>query len=115
MKDLKEVLDKVATIINSHHKGEYSDINTLLEASRQLSTALYYLANERADYHKKYQQIVYDETREGLAVNKAENQAHVDVPEMYLLRQIMPAANTIIIEMGREVKQLQHEQNQNND
>ena len=55
-----------------------------------------YLANERAKFHEEYQQIINQRVLAGESVARAENNAHVKVPQLYMLRQIMDNGQNVI-------------------
>ncbi len=69
-----------------------ADPGYLLDLLRGLSAHLYTLEECRADYHKKYEEIIFNEVKKGKSVNQAKNLAETKVPELYMLRRIMEAA-----------------------
>lgn len=74
-----------------------TDGNTLNECLQKISTALFSLEKERAKAHEKWQSIVHTLVlKQKMTVSRAENEAHVLVPEMYQLRRIMDSGYTTI-------------------
>jgi len=94
---MKQHLDELTTYIEIYKSSEVNDDgNTLSECLKHITSALYFLEIERAKYHEKYQEIIHRLTLKGTPVNRAENEAHVLVPEMYQLRRIMDSAYTVV-------------------
>jgi len=108
---MEKVLKEISEIIQQYNKMISIDGGTLNLMIKQLSTRLYYLETERAEYHKKFQGIIFKLTQEGKSVSRAENQAHVEVPEMYLLRRIMDAGYRVTDAMRTNISYLKHEMN----
>ena len=75
--------------ITSEYRSVNPTGNDLVDMMRRLSANLAYLQSERARYHEQWQSVVFRLTENGKAVNRAENEAHVTVKELYLLRRIM--------------------------
>jgi len=113
-KNLESVLGKLDVIVNNYHVGKIDCLHLLLEANKHITTIVYYLGKERSNYHKKWQEEVFNSVREGNSVSRAENEAHVSYPELYLLRQIVNAAEGVSMQMAREIKQLTKEYEQHN-
>lgn len=74
-----------------------TDGNTLTECLKQITSALFFLEIERSKAHEKWQGIVHTLViKQGMTVSRAENEAHVLVPEMYKLRRIMDSGYTTV-------------------
>ena len=89
---MEEHLQKVISIIEEYENTQIRHLERLNELLQSLTTRLVHLEVYRAEYHDKFQNIIYDLTRDKMTVSRAENQANVEVPEMYMLRRIMSAA-----------------------
>lgn len=79
------------------HIKEYREANVLDGEAlnihlQQIMATLYYLETVRSDIHKQWQSTVYKLVENGQSVSRAENQAHVQHPEMYQLRHIMDSS-----------------------
>jgi hypothetical protein len=92
---LKSAVDTLSEEIKRYRNTDPNDGNTLVECLQQITPILYYLETERANFHKKFQSIIHEEVLKGQSVARAENLAHVEVPEMYLLRRIMDSAEGV--------------------
>ena len=88
---MKEVLDTVTACIEEYEQSNLKHLGRLNELLQTLTSNLYYLEAQRAEYHDIFQSIIHDLTSKKMSVARAENEAHVKVPEMYLLRRIMDA------------------------
>jgi hypothetical protein len=95
MSAFSTALDHVSEQIIKYRKTAPNDGNTLVEINQQITSTLFYLEKERAAYHAKFQQEIADNVKAGDSVSRAENKAHLSVPEMYLLRRIMDSAYTV--------------------
>lgn len=89
MASFQKALDHIANQVKRYRETGPNDGETMAEILQQISSTLYYLETERAKFHETYQKTIHQLVLSGEAVNRAENQANVIVPEMYLLRRIM--------------------------
>lgn len=94
MTPLEKALDHVAYYIKQYRELDPNDGDGMVECLQQITATLHYLEGERAKYHEQWQSIVHTQVLSGDSVSRAENKAHVEVPEMYLLRRIMDSAYT---------------------
>jgi hypothetical protein len=94
MTDLEKALDHIAQNIKSYRELKPDDGNGMVECLQQITPTLYYLEGERAKAHEKYQGIIQRLILDGNSVSRAENEAHVQVPEMYMLRKLIDSAYT---------------------
>ena len=92
MTELEKAINHVSEQIKKFRNTKPDDGNTLVEINQQISASLFYLEKERANYHKVFQDCINQLVLSGDSVARAENKAHVEVPEMYLLRRIMDSA-----------------------
>lgn len=96
MSQLEQNLDELTKWIDLYKKSDIQDGNTLSECLRHITSALFFLEIERAKYHEQWQSIVHKLViKQSSTVNRAENEAHVLVPEMYKLRRIMDSSYTV--------------------
>lgn len=87
-------LDNVSENIKKYRTTRPNDGDGLTQILQQVTATLFYLEKERAKFHEKYQDRINTLVLAGNSVSRAENMAHVDVPEMYMLRRIMDSAYT---------------------
>lgn len=95
MSDLEKALELISEQIKQYRQTEPTDGNKLVEINQQIAATLFYLEKERAKYHEQFQAEISNFILAGDSVSRAENKAHVSVPEMYLLRRIMDSAYTV--------------------
>lgn len=96
MKDFEKALAHVTEQTKIYRETQITNGEQLNECLQQIAATMPYLETIRADYHKEWQGIVFKEVLSGLSVARAENEAHVKVPEMYLLRRVMDAAYEVL-------------------
>lgn len=89
----KEYLDEQVRI---YRQTAEDDGNGYCEVLTQITATLYYLEAHRAKYHNDFQSIVHALVLEGKSVNRAENIAHVEVPEFYELKRKMDSAYDVV-------------------
>ena len=87
-----EQLKEVNKVIEWYDNSDIKHLYHLNNALKRLTANLFYLEEERAKCHQEFQKIIYDLTSKKMTVARAENVAHVQVPEMYMLRRVMNAA-----------------------
>ena len=92
MTEFEKALEMLSKSIKNYREASPDDGNTLVQCLQQIAPILFYLEGERAKAHNKYQNIIHSEILKGTAVNRAENEAHVKVPEMYKLRKLIDSA-----------------------
>ena len=90
--EFTDTLEQLATWVMNYSNMEVLEGHELNKILQKITTLLYSLENERADYHIEFQGIVKFEVNEGSSVAKAVNTAHCVVPNLYLMRRIMEAA-----------------------
>ncbi len=100
---MDKVLLQISDIIQSYNK--MTDINghELNLMIKGLTTRLYYLETKRAEFHNKFESIVFTNTQEGDSVARAVNKANVEVPELYQLRRIMDAGYRVVDAMRTNI------------
>lgn len=85
-------LENVSRYIKLYRDAPPDDGNTMVECLQQISATLFYLEKERAVFHDRFQKRINELVLEGKAVNRAENMAYAEIPEIYLLRRVMDSA-----------------------
>lgn len=95
--------------ITAQYRKENPSGGDLVDMMRRLSANLAYLQGERAKYHEQWQAVVFRLTENGKAVNRAENEAHVTVKELYLLRRIMQGGYSELDVMRSQLSWLKKE------
>lgn len=113
MSDLSLALNHISDNIKKYRECDLQDGNELLVILQQITGTLHYLETVRADYHHQYQSVINKLVLEGSTVSRAENQANIDVPEMYLLRHIMTSSYEVVGAIRTTISFLKHERNSN--
>lgn len=96
MSNLEKAIEHLDEQVRTYRQNAQDDGNGYCEVLKQITATLYYIESHRAAYHDKYQSIVDMLVLEGKSVSRAENMAHVAVPEIYKLRRIMDAAYEVV-------------------
>lgn len=106
-------LENIADNIKSYRqlKIQYHSGEKLNDILKQISATLYYLETERSKAHDTFQKRIGELVLSGMTVSRAENQAHIDVPEMYQLRRIMDAAYLVTDAIRSNLSWLKNEKN----
>lgn len=103
MSDYSTVIEKMNKIVNDYHIMPEIDPMALNMMLKDITSALYYLETVRADIHNSWQIEVKQLIEDGTAVNRAENEAHVKYPELYLLRHLMSSAYEVVWSMRTNI------------
>lgn len=90
-----KALDNITKYVKIYRELDPNDGNGMMECLQQISATLFYLEKERAEYHDKFQKRISELVLSGESVSRAENTAHSEIPEMYLLRRVMDAAYVV--------------------
>lgn len=109
MKEYKEVIGKMNSVINAYRNISEADPTSLLDFAKDLSTALYYLATVRAGIHDKWQRYSSVLIKEGSSVANAEKLAHIEFPSLYELRNVTKAAYEVLNIIRSHVSLLKQE------
>ena len=107
--DLEKALEHITEQIKRYREAKVMDGESLNTILKEVSATLFYLESERAKYHNQYQNTVHKLVINKTPVNRAENEAHVLVPEMYLLRRIMDSAYTCVDAIRTNISYLKSE------
>jgi hypothetical protein len=89
MESYKDVIKRADELVNTYFKCKIDDGRSLNELGKNLASCLYYLGSVRQYHHNLFQKKINQLVDDGKSVARAENQAHVDHPELYELRHIM--------------------------
>ena len=111
MENLQKALDHIIDNVKKYRACAVDDGEQLVSILQQLTATLFYLEKERADYHDKFQCIINALVLEGKTVSRAENQAHVDIPQMYMLRHVMSAGYEVVGALRSQISWLKTERN----
>ena len=110
-KDFEKALAHITEQTKIYRETPIMNGEQLNECLQQIAATMPYLETIRADYHKEWQGIVFKEVLSGLSVARAENEAHVKGPEMYLLRRVMDAGYEVIGAIRTNISYLKSERN----
>jgi hypothetical protein len=94
--NLEKALENITVNVKEYRACQITDGNALLKILQQLTATLFYLEKERSEYHTKFQNVINRLVLEGESVARAENNAHKEVPELYMLRHIMTSAYEVV-------------------
>ncbi len=86
--DFNALLDDLTTIIDTYDNMTIKDGLSLSELLKRLTCTLFYLEKYRAEYHEKYNNIMYTWQS---SVASGQIEANQKVPELYMMRRIMNA------------------------
>lgn len=111
MQDLKKAIDHISEQIKFYRQTDVMDGNTLVSILQQLTATLFYLETQRAEYHDQFQRMTNQLILGGNSVSRAENEAHIKIPEMYLLRHIMSSAYTVCEALRSQISWIKNEKN----
>lgn len=95
MSEYEKALSHVAEQIKRYRELSPEDGGQMIECLQQISATLYYLEGVRAKYHDHWQSMVQKQVLAGDTVSRAENNAHVNVPELYKLRKLIDSAYVV--------------------
>jgi len=107
---MNESLQAIERVADWYKNAKGASPEQLLEALRVVTSHLFTLETERANYHKLYEDIIFDKTKDGDSVARATNAAEVEVPELYMLRRIMEASYKMADAIRSQISYLKHEQ-----
>jgi hypothetical protein len=91
-KALKHLTEQVIL----YRTTDVMDCENLSKILQQLTGVLFYLEKVRADFHDKWQSKVNEQVLGGTSVSRAENVAHVEYPQMYMLRRVMDSGYQVV-------------------
>lgn len=95
MTGLEKALNHLTEQVKLYRELDSMDGEGMVKCLQQISATLYYLETLRSDFHKAWQKIVNELVIKGDTVSRAENHAHVHIPELYKLRHIMSSAYVV--------------------
>lgn len=113
-KDLEKAVEHISAQIKLYRETDIMDGEQLNNCLQQIAATLFYLESERSKVHDQWQSCVQKFVLNGKPVNRAENEAHVLYPEMYLLRRIMDSAYEVIGAIRTNISWLKSEKNISN-
>jgi len=113
MSGFTKALDHISSEIKRYRELKELNGEVLTEILQQVTGTLFYLEKERANYHAAWQSKVHTLVLEGKSVARAENEAHVQVPEMYMLRRIMDSAYEVVGAIRTNISFLKSQINNN--
>lgn len=103
MSQLEEAIKMLDENIKNYRTANPDDGETIVMCMQQTSSILYYLEGQRAIAHEKFQNKIKIEVDRGSSVARAENEAHVLVPEMYKLRHKIDSGYESLRAMGMQL------------
>lgn len=106
---ITKAIEHISNEIMEYRKCGVNDGEQLVRHLQQISATLFYLEKERAATHAQWQSTLNQLVLEGMSVSRAENEAHVKHPEMYLLRRIMDSAYTSIDAIRTQISWIKSE------
>jgi len=113
-KEFEKALAHIAAQTKLYRETDIMDGQQMNNLLQQIVATLSYLETIRATYHEKWQEIVYKQVLAGQSVARAENQAHVLVPEMYLLRRVMDGSYEVVGAIRTNISWLKTQEHNSN-
>lgn len=108
MTDLEKALNHITEQIENYRQYDHTG-DELVEIQKQITATLFYLQKERSDYHNQFQTLVNRLIINGDSVSRATNKAHVEIPELYMLRKFMDGAYENVWSIKQEISWLKTE------
>lgn len=108
---MKKALDHITAEIKKYRELKELNGDILCSILQQLTGTLFYLEKIRSDYHDKWQNKVNQLIIDGASVSRAENIAHKEIPEMYMLRRIMESSYKVVEAIRSNLSWLKNERN----
>lgn len=108
MIDEKSIED-MYSIVNRYKTMKTLNGHEINEMLKDLSAYLFYLGTVRVQVHNLWQTKVKTLVDSGSSVSRAENEAHVEYPEMYKLRTYMRYASGVSDAMRSNLSYLKQE------
>ena len=108
---MKQQLDNLNTAIETYSNRKAIPGAMLLRINKNINITLCRLAVIRDEYHTKYEKVIFDSISKGDSAAKGTNKAKIEVPELYLLRKVILAAEGISKQISQEVSWLKSEMN----
>jgi len=108
---MEQQINDILNICREYSSMNTLDPNRLNELLKDLSGRLFYLETLRSDIHDKWQSKVFELTKEGHTVSRAENEAHTKYPEMYLLRRVVTSGWKVSDAIRTNISYLKNEVN----
>ncbi len=108
---LQSQIDYLDACIEAYQDVDPMDGFGLIELLPKITGTIYFLEGERSKYHDKFQNVINTLVLENKSVNRAENQANKDHPELYLLRHKLQAAYEVINAIRSQISWIKQEKN----
>ena len=97
MKDFEKQIQLLDKEVNRYYSLKELNGNELNDIARKMVAILHYLTTVRAEMHDAFQNFIFESTKDkGMSVARAENEAHVTYPAMYLLRHKLDSAYEVV-------------------
>ena len=109
MKDVNTQIEKLNALVLDYYSSNNADGGTLSTMHQKITGVLYFLEETRALIHDEWQTKVFNLVGEGKTVSRAENEAHVEYPQMYQLRRIMDAGYRVSDSIRTRISYLKSE------
>ena len=102
-------LEKLNELVNEYYKCNLQDGDRLNYLLQKVTGLLYYLETVRSEVHDHFQSAIYEKVKDKKSVARAENEAHVENPQMYQLRRVMDAGYRIVDAIRSNISYLKME------
>jgi len=107
----QQAIKHIDECVKEYRQMEVLEGNRLNELLREISGTLHYLEGVRSEVHNEWQILVSKLVSDGNSVARAENQAHIEFPLMYLLRHKMNSSYEVIGAIRTNISYLKSERN----
>ncbi len=108
---LQSQIDFLDACIEIYNSLGPLDGEGLVNILQKITASLYFIEDERSKYHDKFQNVIHKLVLEKKSVNRAENEAHVLIPELYMLRHKMDAAYRCVDSIRSKISWIKQERN----
>lgn len=106
---LTRACDYLAEQVKLYRATPFDDGDSLIKILQQITATLCYIETHRSEYHNKWQNKVNTQVLEGASVSRAENVAHVEIPELYHLRRVMDSSYKVVDAIRTQISWLKTE------
>ena len=102
-------LEDLNKYVNEYYKCNLTDGERLNVLLQKISGLLYYLESVRSEVHNNFQTSIYEKVKDKKSVARADNESHVEIPQMYQLRRIIDASWKIVDAIRTNISYLKKE------
>lgn len=115
MNDATTSIEEIGKAIAEYRDAKEIQGEQIVNWLQRITGHLYFISEQRADAQKRYQTIIFEKMRSKvddvkMTVSRAENIAEIQVPELYLYRQICDAGERVCDAMRSQLSLINKQQ-----